>query len=149
MTSPEARVRGSELSRKRPRHAQCAPSGPPFAPYEGQRASQSGRSRNEGIPEDTDPFDGVAAAASIFEFCGFDFGRRGFLAYDPANPKLKSSYTLAVRKNNRLRPRGRPPRFDASRERLGARRAARRRGAESAACSRPLPREGLSREARR
>jgi hypothetical protein len=53
MTSPEARVRGSELSRKRPRHAQCAPSGPPFAPYEGQRASQSGRSRNEGIPEAT------------------------------------------------------------------------------------------------
>src|SRR5271170_4838773 len=64
MTSPEARVRGSELSRKRPRHAQCAPSGPPFAPYEGQRASQSGRSRNEGIPEHalkhTPPFRSLA-----------------------------------------------------------------------------------------
>ena len=27
------------------------PYDPPFAPYEGQRASKSGRSRNEGIPE--------------------------------------------------------------------------------------------------
>jgi hypothetical protein len=29
------------------------PSGPPFAPYEGQKAWKLGRSRNEGIPEGT------------------------------------------------------------------------------------------------
>src|SRR5271165_452077 len=51
LTSPEARVRGSELSRKRLRHAQCGTLGPPFALYEGQKASKRGRSRNEGIPE--------------------------------------------------------------------------------------------------
>ena len=31
------------------------PSGPPFAPYEGQEASKLDRSRNEGIPEPTFP----------------------------------------------------------------------------------------------
>src|SRR5208283_4482560 len=51
ITSPEARVRGSELSRKRSHHAQCGTLGPPFAAYEGPKASKSGRSRNEGIPE--------------------------------------------------------------------------------------------------
>ena len=30
-------------------------SGPPFAPYERQKASKLGRSRIEGIPEGTDP----------------------------------------------------------------------------------------------
>ena len=29
----------------------AGPSGPPFAPYERQKASKLGRSRNEGIPE--------------------------------------------------------------------------------------------------
>jgi hypothetical protein len=42
MTSPEARVRAM---------LNVAPWGPPFAPYEGPKASNSGRSRNEGIPE--------------------------------------------------------------------------------------------------
>jgi hypothetical protein len=51
VTSPEAQVRGCELSGKRSCHAQGGSSGPPFAPYERQKASKLGRSRIEGIPE--------------------------------------------------------------------------------------------------
>src|SRR5271166_1302830 len=51
MTSPEGRVRGSELRRKRSRHAQCGTLGLSLVPYEGEKASNLGRSRNEGIPE--------------------------------------------------------------------------------------------------
>ena len=63
-----------------------------------------GASRNLPIGGD-DAWDGPAAAASIFEHCGFDgdlpdtgFARKGFLAYDAANPKLKGSYKLPFAK---------------------------------------------------
>ena len=44
---------------------------PPFAPHEGQKASKSSRSRNEGIPE------GVAAyrSFSVLKFAGLDARR--------------------------------------------------------------------------
>lgn len=63
-----------------------------------------GASRNLPIGGD-DAWDGPAAAASIFDHCGFDgdspdtsFARKGFLAYDAANPKLKGSYKLPFAK---------------------------------------------------
>lgn len=63
-----------------------------------------GASRNLPIGAD-DAWDGPAAAASIFDHCGFDgespdtgFARKGFLAYDAANPKLKGSYKLPFAK---------------------------------------------------
>lgn len=59
-----------------------------------------GASRNLPIGGD-DAWDGAAAEAGIFEKAGFDgenpdlgFARKGFLAYDSANPKLKGSYKL-------------------------------------------------------
>src|SRR5271154_2140647 len=113
MTSPEARVRGSELSRKRPRHAQCAPSGPPFAPYEGQRASQSGRSRNEGIPESSD------TSCSIFNvFLGEKVTKAGGSSLDPLNkmtaigpdlrifsPAKRSTHLLMLKSGISITPR--------------------------------------------
>jgi len=63
-----------------------------------------GASRNLPLGGD-DAWDGPAAAASIFERAGFDdddpdlgFARKGFLAYDSANPKLKGSYKLPFAK---------------------------------------------------
>ena len=63
-----------------------------------------GASRNLPIGGD-DAWDGPAASASIFEHCNFDgdspdvgFARKGFLAYDAANPKLKGSYKLPFAK---------------------------------------------------
>jgi hypothetical protein len=63
-----------------------------------------GASRNLPVNEDLS-WDGPAAAASIFEKAGFDgdspdvtFARKGFLAYDAANPKLKGSYKLPFAK---------------------------------------------------
>lgn len=53
----------------------------------------------------TSDWDGPAASKSIFEACGFDGdspdvekARKGFLAYDDANPKLKGSYKLPFAK---------------------------------------------------
>jgi hypothetical protein len=63
-----------------------------------------GASRNLPIGGD-DAWDGPAASASIFDHCNFDgdspdvgFARKGFLAYDAANPKLKGSYKLPFAK---------------------------------------------------
>jgi len=63
-----------------------------------------GASRNLPLGGD-DAWDGPAAAASIFEKASFDgddpdlsFARKGFLAYDSANPKLKGSYKLPFAK---------------------------------------------------
>ena len=57
-----------------------------------------GASRNLPIGGD-ESWDGSAAEKSIFDHAGFDgdapdlaFARKGFLAYDSANPKLKGSY---------------------------------------------------------
>lgn len=58
-----------------------------------------GASRNLPIGASAEAWDGAAAAAAIFEKAGFDsespdvnFARKGFLAYDSANPRLKSAY---------------------------------------------------------
>lgn len=63
-----------------------------------------GASRNLPLGGD-DAWDGPGAEASIFEHAGFDgdspdysFARKGFLAYDAANPTLKSSYRLPFAK---------------------------------------------------
>ena len=40
------------------------PLGPPFVPYEGRKASKSGRSRNEGIPEGASPVTNVIFSKS-------------------------------------------------------------------------------------
>jgi hypothetical protein len=54
---------------------------------------------------DDEAWDGSAAEASIFEHAGFDgdspdlgFARKGFLAYESANPRLKGSYKLPFAK---------------------------------------------------
>lgn len=61
-------------------------------------AFKCGASRNLPIGDDK-AWDGASAAQSIFDHAGFDgdspdfgFVRKGFLAYDAANPKLKGSY---------------------------------------------------------
>src|SRR6202453_2974847 len=52
VTSLEARVRRLQLSERGRAMLNAGPWSCPFAPHEGQKAWKSGRSQNEGIPED-------------------------------------------------------------------------------------------------